>query len=605
MSGAHLDLASEFPEPSRAEWTAAVEKVLRGRPFDKVLVTTTRDGLDVQPLYTAADAPEGTVVVAPRPDRIAHGWDVRQRHETADPAATNRAVLEDLERGVTSVELAAPPAGWDRATLAAALDGVMLDLAPVALSPHHDVAAAQVLADHLVAAGVAGESRCWLGLDPFGSVARGAEAGSLTDVVDETIAVAAALLDPSPSARTVTVDGTRYADAGATETQELGWTIATGIATLRAFERHGVDPARAADTIGFRLTAGADQFTTIAVFRAARRMWARVLDACGVAPDRSAMAVQAVTSRSMYSRRDPWVNLLRATTAALGAGVGGADAVTVLPFDDALGVTDGFGRRTARNTQLLLLEESHLARVVDPAGGSWFVESLTDRLARAAWDIVQRVDRAGGMASVLADGSVAAAIDHAWHERLGRLATRRDPVTGVSEFPDLGEAELDRPGRGAEPGLPVRRLAAPFEALRDAADRAAAAGDRPTVFLAALGDLATHTARSTWITNLLAVAGVVAAGAEADGSMSPAEAQARFAGSGSPVAVVCSSDGVYAEQAAATATALKEAGAVKVVLAGAPGDLRDELDRAGVDEYWHVGIDVLDALQRLHGDLGI
>ena len=131
------------------------------------------------------------------------------------------------------------------------------------------------------------------------------------------------------------------------------------------------------------------------------------------------------------------------------------------------------------------------------------------------------------------------------------------------------------------------------------------AGDQPTVFLAALGDLATHTARSTWITNLLAVAGVVAAGAEADGSMSPAEAQARFAESGSPVAVVCSSDGVYAEQAAATATALKEAGAVKVVLAGAPGDLRDELDRAGVDEYWHVGIDVLDALQRLHGDLGI
>ena len=153
MSGEHLDLASEFPQPSRADWTTAVEKVLRGRPFDKVLVTTTRDGLDVQPLYTAADAPEGTVVVAPAPGRIAHGWDVRQRHETADPAATNRAVLEDLERGVTSVELAAPPAGWDRATLATTLDGVMLDLAPVALAPHpaHSLANASALASALAA----------------------------------------------------------------------------------------------------------------------------------------------------------------------------------------------------------------------------------------------------------------------------------------------------------------------------------------------------------------------------------------------------------------------------------------------------------------------
>ena len=246
-----------------------------------------------------------------------------------------------------------------------------------------------------------------------------------------------------------------------------------------------------------------------------------------------------------------------------------------------------------------MLEESHLARVVDPAGGSWFVESLTDRIARAAWAIVQDVEAAGGIGAVLADGSLIAAIDEAWEARLGRLATRRDPVTGVSEFPDLAEVELDRPARAPEPGLAVRRLAAPFEELRDAADRAAAGGARPTVFLAALGDLATHTARSTWVTNLLAVGGVAAVGAEADGSASPLEAEARFADSGLRVAVLCSSDGVYEERAAATATALKEAGATKVAVAGAPGDLRPELDAAGVDEYWHVGIDVLDTLTRL------
>jgi methylmalonyl-CoA mutase len=318
------------------------------------------------------------------------------------------------------------------------------------------------------------------------------------------------------------------------------------------------------------------------------------------------MAVHAVTSRAMYSRRDPWVNMLRATTAALGAGVGGADAVTVLPFDDAIGVTDGFGRRTARNTQLLLLEESHLAKVVDPAAGSWFIESLTNRLAAAAWTVLQDVESRGGIAVALADGSLAAAAEGAWNERRGRLSTRRDPLTGVSEFPLLDESELERAQRPADAGLPVRRLSEPFEELRDAADRATAkVGSRPAVFVAALGDLAAHTARSTWITNFLAVGGVAAVGAEADGSQSPLEAEARFSASGSSVAVICSSDAVYGERAAATATALKEAGARKVVVAGSPGDLRAELGAAGVDEYWHVGVDLLDVLGRLHVDLGV
>lgn len=607
MSGDHLDLASEFPEPSREEWLAAVDKVLRGKPFDKVLVGATRDGIDLQPLYTAADdtGPAGAAVDVD-PARVSDGWDVRQRHEGIDPAACNRAIIEDLERGVTSVEITAPAGGWTGADLRVALAGVMLDLAPVALAPHVDVDAANAFVAIVAERGDEATTRSWIGLDPIGGVARGASVDDLGDAVATCASVAAALAPTLPNARTLTVDATRYSDAGATEAQELGWAVATGIAYLRALESEGVAPAAAASTIGFRLTAGADQFTTLATMRAARRLWSRVLEASGVPAGERGMAVQAVTSRAMYSRRDPWVNMLRATTAALGAGVGGADAVTVLPFDDAIGVTDGFGRRTARNTQLLLLEESHLAKIVDPAAGSWFVESLTNRLAAAAWEIVQRVEGAGGMAAALADGSIAAAVDEAWNDRLGRLATRRDPLTGVSEFPLLDESELQRPPRPADTGLPVRRLAAPFEELRDAADRfAAASGTRPTVFLAALGDLAEHTARSTWITNFLAVGGVAAVGAEADGSQSPLEAEARFGASGSRVAVICSSDGVYAERAAATATALKEAGAVKVVVAGAPGDLRAELDGAGVDEYWHVGVDVLDVLGRLHADLGV
>jgi methylmalonyl-CoA mutase len=358
--------------------------------------------------------------------------------------------------------------------------------------------------------------------------------------------------------------------------------------------------------MAFRVSAGADQFVTIAVLRAARRIWDRVLDASGVSADNRGQQIHAVTSRAMYSQRDPWVNMLRATTAVLAAGVGGADAVTVLPFDDAIGEPDGFSRRVARNTQLLLLEESHLARVADPAAGSWFVESLTDRLAAAAWDVFQSIEAAGGIESALADGSVEAALEKAWVDRVSSLGTRRTAITGVSEYPDLAEAVLDRTPRAAQPGFPIRRLAAPFEVLRDAADRMlGSTGARPTVHLAALGGLSSHAARSTWITNFLAVGGVAVDGGNNDGSLSPLEAAAAFAASGERAAVICSSDGVYAERAAATATALREAGAIRVILAGAPGDLRAELDAAGVDEYWHVGVDVLDALTRLHSDLAV
>jgi len=595
-----LGLGAEFPTPEREAWLDAVEKVLRGKPFDKVLVGATSDGLDIQPLYSA-DGETRSSVVAADAERLDRGWDVRQVHDGNDPTACARGVLAELERGVTSIELGAPAEGWTLDKLRVATEGVLLDLAPVALAPHSDPAAARALHALAVERGDAATTSSWLGLDPIGEVARGGAAD-----VAACVAVAAELASSLPAGRTITIDSTRYAEAGATDGQELAWAIATGVAYLRQLEAAGVAPADGARTIAFRMSVGADQFVTIASLRAARRLWRRVLDACGIASGEQSHVVQAVTSRAMFSQRDPWVNMLRSTTAALAAGVGGADAVTVLPFDDALGQPDGFSQRVARNTQLLLIEESHLARVVDPAAGSWFVESLTDRLAASAWAVFQAVEAEGGIEQALANGSIATAVDQGWEDRLDALGTRRTAVTGVSEFPDLDETPVTRVAREAEAGFPVRRLAAPFESLRDAADRAlAASGRRPTVHLATLGDLATHTARSTWITNFLAVGGLAADGGDVDGSTSPLEAEAQFAESGAAVAVICSSDGVYAERAAATATALKEAGAVRVVLAGAPGDLRDELLAAGVDEFWHVGVDVVDALTRLHADLGI
>ena len=595
------DLDFGFQTTELSDWTNAVDKVLRGKSFDEVLVSTTRDGLDIQPLYTAKDSAESAKFVPIDDQRLERGWDVRQQFSGDDPEACSSAVLEELERGVTSVELTPPTPNWTLDALQRATAGVLFDLAAVVLAPHADINAARALAAVIQQQGHSATTASWLGLDPIAEGVRGGFANA-----DDVVNVAASLLPSLRSGRTLSVDSTLYAEAGASEAQELAFSIATGVAYLRRLETFGVTPSVGANTIGFRLSIGADQFVNMAKLRAARRLWARVLQASGVDPAAAPQLQQAVTSRAIYSRRDPWVNMLRATTAAFAAGVGGADAVTVLPFNEALGPPDGFARRVARNTQTLLIEESHLARVIDPAAGAWFVESLTNRLAARAWSEFVDVEAAGGIEVVIADGSVSAAIDDSWQRRLNALQTRSEVITGVSEYPLLADQELESAQTPEVTGLPLRRLAAPFETLRDTADRhRLATGERPRVHLAALGDLATHTARSTWVSNLLAVAGVVGVGAQTDGSLSPLQAEARFSESGASVAVICSSDSVYALRAVGTAMALREAGAKRVILVGRPGDLRADLETAGVDEFWYQGIDVIDALTRLQSDLGL
>ena len=604
MTESDLDLG--FAKTELSDWTNAVDKVLRGKSFDEVLVSTTRDGLDIAPLYTARDSAEPAKFVPIDTQRLERGWDVRQPFSGDDPDVCGRALIEELERGVTSVELTPPTPNWTLDALQRATAGVLFDLAAVVLAPHADINAARALVAVIQQQGHSATTASWLGLDPIAEVVRGGFANA-----DDVVNVAASLLPSLPSGRTLTVDSTRYAEAGASEAQELAWSIATGVAYLRRLETFGVAPSVGANTIGFRLSVGADQFVNMAKLRAARRLWARVLEASGIDPSAAPQLQQAVTSRAIYSRRDPWVNMLRATTAAFAAGVGGADAVTVLPFTEALGPPDDFARRVARNTQTVLIEESHLARVVDPAAGAWFVESLTNRLASRAWTKFVEVEAAGGIEAVIADGSVSAAIEQSWQQRLNALRTRSEVITGVSEYPLLTDQELlgqelETAQTPEVTGLPLRRLAAPFETLRDTADRhLLATGERPRVHLAALGDLATHTARSTWVSNLLAVAGVVGVGAQTDGSLSPLQAEARFSESGASVAVICSSDPVYALRAVGTALALREAGAKRVILAGRPGDLRADLETAGVDEFWYQGMDVVDVLTRLQSDLGL
>lgn len=383
------------------------------------------------------------------------------------------------------------------------------------------------------------------------------------------------------------MDALPYHEAGGSAAQELGSSLATGVAYLRALTEAGLTVEQAAAQLEFRYAATADQFLTIAKLRAARRLWARVAEVCG-AP--GGQVQHAVTSPVMMSRRDPWVNMLRTTVATLAAGVGGADAVTVLPFDHALGLPDAFARRIARNTSTILVEESHLSRVIDPAGGSWYVERLTDELAHAGWEFFQRIEQEGGQAAALRSGRLRQDLADTWAARSAKLAKRREPITGVSEFPNLAERLVEREAAPVQPsgGLPRVRRDEAYEALRARSDaHLAATGSRPRIFLAALGPAAAHTARLTFASNLFQAGGIEPV---TEGS---------FEDSGATEVCLCSSDALYEERAAEVAASLKSAGAAQVFLAGRPGQY------PGVDAYVFAGCDAVAVLSATLDRMGV
>ncbi|MER5460035.1 methylmalonyl-CoA mutase family protein [Streptomyces sp. NPDC002668] len=618
-----FSLAAEFPDATHEQWQVLVAGVLRKAGKDipdtaaeDVLSTALEDGLTTRPLYTARDGADraGYPGFAPftrggRPEGGAvSGWDVRQRHERPDPVRTNEAVLADLENGVGSVWLAVGQAGVPVSGLGAALDGVYLDLAPVVLDAGAEFdAAARELLRLYEERGIAPEAALGnLGADPLGHAARTGQYENIAELTAAAAELGVLCHGKYPGLRAVTVDALPYHEAGASAAQELGCSLATGVTLLRDLTAAGLSVEAACGQLEFRYAATADQFLTIAKLRAARRVWARVTEACGADAAAGAQRQHAVTSPVMMTRRDPWVNMLRTTVASLAAGVGGADAVTVLPFDHALGLPDGFARRIARNTSTILLEESHVGRVIDPAGGSWYVEQLTDELAQAAWAWFQEIERAGGQEAALRGGLVAERLGATWESRKKNLAKRREPITGVSEYPLLAQAPVERDAAPAAPsgGLPKVRRDEAYEALRARSDaHLAATGARPRVFLAALGPAAAHTARASFAVNLFQAGGIEAVhdpvSVDAD---SAAEA---FVRSGAAVACICSSDALYAEQAGPVAEALKSAGASRVYLAGRPGEQRETYERAGVDEFVVAGSDAVAVLTSVLDQIGV
>jgi methylmalonyl-CoA mutase len=610
-----LPLAAEFPTATREQWRKLVEGVLKGAPFEKRLVAKTYDGLAVEPLYPRnADAQP---VFGRMPGAA---WTIMQRVDHPDPAAANALALHDLENGANglAVVFAGAPGAYGFGVAASeeatrrALDGVHLD-AGIALDL--DPGAQGELVAPLVAALVKRRGTApaatdiRFGLDPIGAAA--SRGGSSMPWSRQALAFSAAISDlraqgfRGPFAAP---DGRVIHNAGGSEAQELAYVLAVAVAYLRALEANGIALDTARGMIYFRLAADADQLLTIAKFRALRKLWARVEEACGITPAPAFIAAE--TAWRMMTRRDPFVNMLRTTIAVVSAGLAGANAIEVLPFTMALGLPDSFARRIARNTQLVLLEESHLAKVADPAAGSGGIEDLTEKLCRAAWTLFQKVERRGGAWTALEQGLIQQKVADVRRAREAAVARRKDALTGTSDFPDLAERPVavldvapavvasDEASPTFEP-LPSIRLAHPFEELRDASDlMLAQTGARPRIFLANLGRLSDFTARAGFAKNFFEAGGIEAV--TNDGFASRDEMVTAFKGSGARLACLCASDAVYASEAVAAAHALAAAGA-RLTLAGRPGEQEQALRSAGIDAFIFAGCDMLAALRTTHG----
>ncbi|QUR67316.1 methylmalonyl-CoA mutase small subunit [Mycobacterium spongiae] len=618
-------------EQVRASWRTAVAGVLSksarrdaaelGERPEQLLETPTYEGFAIRALYTAFDElPELPLPgewpyvrggpLCPALRDVSSGWKVAEAFPAAADETvgdSNEAVLAALGEGASALLVRVGGTGVAPGQLERLLTGVYLELAPVILDAGGDYAAA---ADAMLAqlAQLEPDRRTTLsidlGADPLSASLSGRPAPQLEDVVAVAARVAA-----DSGVRAITVDGPAFHNLGATAAWELAASIAAAVAYLRVLTESGIAVGEALRQISFRFAADDDQFMTIAKMRSVRRLWARVAEVAGD-PGAGAAIVHAETSLPMMTQRDPWVNMLRSTLAAFGAGVGGADTVLVFPFDVAIpgglpGMSTAFARRIARNSQLLLLEESHVGRVLDPAAGSWFVEDLTEQLSEQAWRHFQDIEARGGF--VEARDYVAARIAEVQARRADDIAHRRTAITGVNEYPNLDEPALPHSDPGFSPDGTGRlvRYAAAFEALRDRSDNyLARTGSRPRVLLLPLGPLAEHNVRVTFAANLLASGGLEAANPGTVDATGVADAVAQ-AGTpaGSPtVAVVCGTDKRYQEAASGVIEAARNCGVSRIYLAGPQQALAPDGNRP--DDFLTAKINAVDALSDLLTRLG-
>jgi methylmalonyl-CoA mutase len=591
--------ADDFPAASEADWRKLVDAALKGGSFER-LQSRTYDGLTIEPLYSAA---REASAIAGRPGGAA--WTVMQRVDHPDPGAANVQARADLDGGASGLVLvfagsvSANGFGLEANSteLARVLDGIdprgiVLDLN---LSPPTRGMAREV-ATLIKNRGITPNAiNLRFSINPIGGFAvAGRSAQGWQELAPVLAASIAALANDGFSGPFAVADGRVIHNASGSETQELAFALASAVAYLRALEHGGMALQAAYEAIYFRLTADADQFLTTAKFRAMRKLWARIASAAGIAAKPA--IVTAETAWRMLTRRDAYGNILRSTIAVAAAGFGGADAITALPHTATLGLPDAFARRVARNMQLVLLEESNLARVADPAAGSGAFEALTEELCLAAWTQFQEIERAGGAWPALESGLVQRNVAAVRAARQQALARGKEIITGTNAYPDIAEtppavlavAPRAASGEDATPlSLPRLRLAEPFEALRDKSDRIlAATGARPKVFLATLGAPAEFTARANFAANFFEAGGIQAVSGAAADYRSPEAA----------IACLCPSGKSTEQELASAAAAINRSGARHIYFSGRFAGQENTLRAAGVQTFIDEGSDALATL---------
>lgn len=660
-------LFGEFSSPSYQEWQEAAVASLKGAPFEKLL-SKTYEGITLQPIYRQEDAAElthqHTLPGAPPYVRgaealgyVAAPWAIAQALPHGAAKEVNEALRHDLARGQTAVVLDGEQA-QSAAEVAEALEGIDLAKLPLYVQTGAGpLPAAAVVVAGLRRAGMepAGLRGC-IGGDPLGVLAAEGELSvALERAYDEAAQWTAWAAEYAPELGTVAVRGDIYGDAGAHAGQELAFALATGVAYLRALQARGVDVEVSAPRMRFTFALGSNFFMEVAKLRAARLLWSQVAAAFGGSAEAQKMAIHARTGSWNKTTTDPYVNMLRSTTEAFSGALGGVSSMEVAPFDAVVGGQSEFSRRIARNVQLILQEECNLTRLIDPAGGSWYVEKLTDELAHKAWALFQEIERRGGMAAALAEGYVQAQTAETAKQRSAALSTRKDVLVGTNMYANAQEQPPAAQGEGsqgqaaraegpagvwqadggsgvdaaiaaaeqgatagqlasamwpaagaAERVTPLRRArgAEPFEVLRRAAHaHGKRTGGAPQVFLANMGPGGQHKARAEFSQGFFEVGGFQVINNK---GFATAEAAADAAlAAGAPVVVICSTDETYPELVAPLVKRIKEARPeTAVVLAGYPQEQVEAHRAAGVDEFIHVRANCHEVNRRLLERIG-
>ncbi len=606
-----------FSPTTTEDWVAKITVDLKGADFDKKLVWRTNEGFNVQPFYRREDLKNvphmGTLpgqFPYVRGTRDNNDWLIRQQIPGTTPEEINDEAVHAIDRGADSIgiKLGRDVKAEDLAVILKGIDLKKVEL-NISCCNGKAVEVAKMVVDYLKANGLEKDFRGSIDFDPFKRLLRhGLEFPR--DIKTEAMAMYEAVKEVE-NFRCFAVDSVLLNNAGAYITQELGYALAWGAEWMDILTDAGLTPCEVAKRIKFNMGISSNYFMELAKFRAARMLWAEIVKAYGAEDECCKMMVHAVTSQYNQTIYDAHVNLLRSMTETMSAALAGVDSIETLPFDLQYKKPDEFSERIARNQQLLLREESHLNKVIDPAGGSYYIETLTASIAKVAWALFTEVEEKGGFYALLKSGEIQKKVNDSGIKRHSDVARRKEILLGTNQYPNFNETALGKIETtscgcgcgcgneevvdGAVEALNFDRAASQFEQLRLDTERS---GKRPKVFMLTIGNLAMRLARAQFSSNFFGCAGYEII--DNIGFQSVKEGVDAAMEKGADVVVLCSSDDEYAQYAP---EAFKELdGRAMFVVAGAPACM-DELKAQGIEDFIHVRVNVLDTLVKFNAKL--